>query len=185
MLIWFTGTGCFMSSPLTQDLAVVFEGFDAGFNNDLEKGRELCKFSQKYPKASLRRNTPRSFVGGADGVQGARTGRHPVSSSGFGHRGVHARCSLQSDKPTSSTQEEYMQQAITALGEAETKARAQIKAAKSAKSATRFPAGTEWEVVQADALVLQGLTHALSESYMGYLSCLWVSSTSISYQWES
>ena len=34
-----------MSSPLAEDLDVVFEGFDAGFNNDLEKGRKLCKFS--------------------------------------------------------------------------------------------------------------------------------------------
>lgn len=34
-----------MSSPLEQDLAVVFEGFDAGFNNDLEQGRKLCKLS--------------------------------------------------------------------------------------------------------------------------------------------
>lgn len=69
-----------------------------------------------------------------------------------------------------------MQQAIAALAEAESTARAQIKTAKSAKSESRFPAGTEWEVVQADALLLQGLTQALSESYMGYLSCLWVSS---------
>ena len=68
-----------------------------------------------------------------------------------------------------------MQQAITALAEAESKARTQIKAAKSAKPETRFPAGTEWEIVQADALLLQGLTQALNESYMGYLSCLWVS----------
>jgi len=68
-----------------------------------------------------------------------------------------------------------MQQAITALGEAGSQAKAQIKAAKSAKSESRFPAGTEWEVVQADALLLQGMTQALNESYMGYLSCLWVS----------
>jgi hypothetical protein len=34
-----------MSSPLSQDLAVVFEGFDAGFNNELEKARELRKSS--------------------------------------------------------------------------------------------------------------------------------------------
>ncbi len=68
-----------------------------------------------------------------------------------------------------------MQQAITALAEAESKARSQIKAAKSVKSETRFPAGTEWEVVQADALLLQGLTQGLGESYAGYLSCLWVS----------
>jgi hypothetical protein len=71
-----------------------------------------------------------------------------------------------------------MQQAVTALAEAESKSRAHIKAAKSAKPETRFPAGTEWEVVQADALLLHGLTQALSESYMGYMSCLWVSCVS-------
>ena len=32
-----------MSTPFSLDLAVVFEGFDASFNNDLEKGRELRK----------------------------------------------------------------------------------------------------------------------------------------------
>lgn len=32
-----------MSTPFSQDLAVIFEGFDASFNNDLEKGRELRK----------------------------------------------------------------------------------------------------------------------------------------------
>lgn len=33
-----------MSSPLAQELTAAFEGFDAGFNNDLEKGRKLCRF---------------------------------------------------------------------------------------------------------------------------------------------
>ena len=118
-----------------------------------------------------------SFVRGADGVHDARTGGHIVSSSSDGSRGVLlrrfplVRCT-RSHRSAPSTQEEYTQRTITALTEAESKARSQIKVAKSAKSETRFPTGTKWEVVQADALLLQGMTQGLSESYMGYLSYL-------------
>ncbi|TEB21864.1 mitochondrial outer membrane protein IML2 [Coprinellus micaceus] len=38
---------------------------------------------------------------------------------------------------------------------------------------SRFPAGMEWEIINADAIVLLGLTNALSESYMGYLQCMY------------
>ncbi|KAF8891625.1 hypothetical protein CPB84DRAFT_1784122 [Gymnopilus junonius] len=38
---------------------------------------------------------------------------------------------------------------------------------------SRFPYGLEWEILNADAVVLLGLTHALSESYMGYLQCMY------------
>lgn len=168
-----------MSSPFSQDLDVVFEGFDANFNNDLEKGRELRKSSEAKRNISEQSDVTYSFVRGADGVQAVRIGSHIVPSSSLGHRGVLLRCfslvRCASHSSAPSTQGEYMQQAITALAEAESKARSQIKTAKSAKSETRFPAGTEWEVVQADALLLQGLTQGLNESYMGYLSCLWVS----------
>ncbi|KAJ7722076.1 hypothetical protein DFH07DRAFT_1067489 [Mycena maculata] len=37
----------------------------------------------------------------------------------------------------------------------------------------RFAAGLEWEILGADAVVLLGLTHALSESYMGYFQCMY------------
>ncbi|KAF7358792.1 Mitochondrial outer membrane protein IML2 [Mycena sanguinolenta] len=37
----------------------------------------------------------------------------------------------------------------------------------------RFAAGLEYEILQADAVVLLGLTHALSESYMGYFQCMY------------
>lgn len=40
------------------------------------------------------------------------------------------------------------------------------------KSSTRFPAGLEFEVLQADLVLLVGLTQALGESYMGYVKCL-------------
>lgn len=36
----------------------------------------------------------------------------------------------------------------------------------------RFPKGLEWDVLEADAGMLHGLTHALSESYMGFMNCL-------------
>ncbi|KAF8967258.1 hypothetical protein BDZ97DRAFT_1804125 [Flammula alnicola] len=37
---------------------------------------------------------------------------------------------------------------------------------------SRFHHGLEWEILNADAVVLLGLTQALSESYMGYLQCI-------------
>lgn len=37
----------------------------------------------------------------------------------------------------------------------------------------RFHPGVEWEILNADTVVLLGLLHALSESYMGYLQCLY------------
>ncbi|KAF7358809.1 Mitochondrial outer membrane protein IML2 [Mycena sanguinolenta] len=37
----------------------------------------------------------------------------------------------------------------------------------------RFAPGLEYEILQADAVVLLGLTHALSESYMGYFQCMY------------
>ncbi|KAF5347916.1 hypothetical protein D9756_010118 [Leucocoprinus leucothites] len=37
----------------------------------------------------------------------------------------------------------------------------------------RFHPGVEWEILNADAVVLLGLCHALSETYMGYLQCLY------------
>lgn len=58
-------------------------------------------------------------------------------------------------------------EAVKALNEGETAARSQHKLTKAAPSVTKFPAGIEWEMLHADALVLQGLTHALSETYYG------------------
>lgn len=61
-----------------------------------------------------------------------------------------------------------VEEAVKALNDAEAAARAQVKASKGVKvSATRYPAGTEWEILHADATVLQGLTNALSETYFG------------------
>lgn len=59
---------------------------------------------------------------------------------------------------------------MLALSEAGT--RKQMKAPKK-KYNTRFPQGLEWEILNADAVALLGMTHALSESYMGYLQCMY------------
>ncbi|KAI8989806.1 outer membrane protein Iml2/Tetratricopeptide repeat protein 39 [Trametes punicea] len=67
-----------------------------------------------------------------------------------------------------------MAEASRLLALAEAGAKKQLKFAKSsATKTTQFPPGTEWELLHSDAVILLGLTHALSESYMGYLQCLY------------
>ncbi|KAG1905718.1 outer membrane protein Iml2/Tetratricopeptide repeat protein 39 [Suillus fuscotomentosus] len=66
-----------------------------------------------------------------------------------------------------------MDEATRCLTASEAGAKKQARAAKSLPSIHRFDAGMEWEVMHADAVVLLGLTHALSESYRGYLQCVY------------
>ncbi|KAA1469289.1 hypothetical protein DENSPDRAFT_864071 [Dentipellis sp. KUC8613] len=66
-----------------------------------------------------------------------------------------------------------MGEASRLLAIAETGAKKQVKLHKASKHVGRFPPGTEWELVHADTVILLGLTNALSESYMGYLQCLY------------
>ncbi|KAH8111665.1 outer membrane protein Iml2/Tetratricopeptide repeat protein 39 [Phellopilus nigrolimitatus] len=67
-----------------------------------------------------------------------------------------------------------MGEAARCLGESEAGARRQSKATRVAHGGkSNFPSGIEFEILQADAIVLQGLVHALGESYMGYLQCLY------------
>ena len=54
-----------------------------------------------------------------------------------------------------------MADAIKLLADAEAAARKQAKATKGSTSTGRFPGGTEWELLHADATILLGLTHAL------------------------
>ncbi|KAF9220192.1 hypothetical protein BS17DRAFT_788069 [Gyrodon lividus] len=68
---------------------------------------------------------------------------------------------------------DLMEDATECLALSEQVAKRQIKLAKASPSPHRFPPGTEWEVIHTDALVFLGLTHALSESYRGYLQCLY------------
>ncbi|KAG9124801.1 hypothetical protein FRC07_010199, partial [Ceratobasidium sp. 392] len=71
-------------------------------------------------------------------------------------------------------EEGLMPDAIASLTAAEAGAKAAAKATRSAKgnAPSRYPVGMEHEICQADAIVLLGLTQALSESYMGYLQCI-------------
>ncbi|THH08276.1 hypothetical protein EW145_g2807 [Phellinidium pouzarii] len=67
-----------------------------------------------------------------------------------------------------------MSEASQCLSDSENEAKKQIKAARAANNGKgNFPAGIEFEILQADAIVLQGLVHVLGESYMGYLQCLY------------
>ncbi|EMD38154.1 hypothetical protein CERSUDRAFT_113305 [Gelatoporia subvermispora B] len=66
-----------------------------------------------------------------------------------------------------------MAEASRCLALSEAGAKKQLKSSKSVKPNTQFPPGTEWELLLADAVILLGLTHALSESYMGYMQCLY------------
>ncbi|EIW74024.1 hypothetical protein CONPUDRAFT_113920 [Coniophora puteana RWD-64-598 SS2] len=66
-----------------------------------------------------------------------------------------------------------MAEASRLLSLSEAGAKKHIKNAKSGKPAHRFTPGIEWEIMQADAVVLLALTHALSESYKGYMQCLY------------
>ncbi|KAL0946369.1 hypothetical protein HGRIS_012600 [Hohenbuehelia grisea] len=65
-----------------------------------------------------------------------------------------------------------MGEASRCLALSEAEAKKQSKSVKPNPN-SRFPPGLEWEIVTADAVVLLGLTHALSESYMGYLQCIY------------
>ncbi|KJA17945.1 hypothetical protein HYPSUDRAFT_218539 [Hypholoma sublateritium FD-334 SS-4] len=67
-----------------------------------------------------------------------------------------------------------MAEATRCLAISEAGARQQTRGAKSDMAYRgRFTHGLEWEILNADAVVLLGLTHALSESYMGYLQCMY------------
>ncbi|THU91198.1 hypothetical protein K435DRAFT_674578 [Dendrothele bispora CBS 962.96] len=66
----------------------------------------------------------------------------------------------------------HMAEAARILGLADAASKKAMKN-QATWTKTRFTPGLEWEIVNADAVVLQGITHALSESYMGYLQCLY------------
>ncbi|KAJ3890761.1 hypothetical protein GG344DRAFT_48839 [Lentinula edodes] len=68
-----------------------------------------------------------------------------------------------------------MSEATRLLALAEAGSRAALKTAAKSKSraSAAFPPGLEYEIANADTVVLLGITHALSESYMGYLQCIY------------
>lgn len=72
-----------------------------------------------------------------------------------------------------------MGEATKYLTLAEAGAKEQAKLSKAGRSkykdsgaGKQFPAGMEWDVLQADSIVLLGLTNALQESYLGFAKCL-------------
>ncbi|KAH9952147.1 hypothetical protein B0H21DRAFT_817869 [Amylocystis lapponica] len=67
---------------------------------------------------------------------------------------------------------DLMTEAARCLSLSEAGSKKQLKLSKSSKTTTQFPPGTEWELLNSDAVILLGLNHAFSESYMGYLQCL-------------
>ncbi|KAF8688969.1 hypothetical protein RHS03_09376, partial [Rhizoctonia solani] len=72
-------------------------------------------------------------------------------------------------------EEDLMPGAVKSLTDAEAGSKAAAKATRLAKgnAPSKYPIGMEHEICQADATVLLGLTQALSESYMGYLQCMY------------
>ncbi|TFL07447.1 outer membrane protein Iml2/Tetratricopeptide repeat protein 39 [Pterulicium gracile] len=72
-----------------------------------------------------------------------------------------------------SLETEKVAEASRCLAASEAGAKKQMKASKGSPSASRFPAGIEWEILHSDIVVLQGMAHALGETYMGYLSCIY------------
>jgi hypothetical protein len=64
-----------------------------------------------------------------------------------------------------------MEDAVRSMNQAEEGARQQSKACKGSKINGKFPPGLEWDVLQADSIVLLGMSQLLSESYWGYTQC--------------
>ncbi|KAJ7032573.1 hypothetical protein C8F04DRAFT_958936 [Mycena alexandri] len=62
---------------------------------------------------------------------------------------------------------------LTASEAGARRAGAEVKKGERGDGGGRFTPGTEYEILGADAVVLIGLTHALSESYMGYFQCMY------------
>ncbi|KNZ76231.1 Mitochondrial outer membrane protein IML2 [Termitomyces sp. J132] len=64
-------------------------------------------------------------------------------------------------------------EASRCLSLSEAGSRRQMKNVVKSQAKRRFTPGLEFEILNADAVVLLGLTNALSESYMGYLQCMY------------
>ncbi|KAI6138112.1 outer membrane protein Iml2/Tetratricopeptide repeat protein 39 [Pisolithus tinctorius] len=68
---------------------------------------------------------------------------------------------------------ELVEYGLEDLTLAEQRARKQMKLAKSSAPSHRFQPGIEWEILHNDIIIFLGLVHALSQSYKGYLQCLY------------
>jgi hypothetical protein len=65
------------------------------------------------------------------------------------------------DASLTGAQEEYVPEAVRALGAADAGAKKMAKSTKGGPQTGRFPAGLEWEVVSADTTILNGVTNVL------------------------
>jgi hypothetical protein len=59
-----------------------------------------------------------------------------------------------------------MAEASKSLTQAEAGAKKQLKSIKASQESTRFTPGLEWEILQADAIIMLGLTQALSYVFL-------------------
>ncbi|KAJ3986595.1 hypothetical protein F5890DRAFT_1502964 [Lentinula detonsa] len=79
---------------------------------------------------------------------------------------LEASLGLEASKMTEATR-------LLALAEAGSRTALKAAAKSKTKASAAFPPGLEYEIANADTVVLLGITHALSESYMGYLQCIY------------
>ncbi|CAG7854136.1 SubName: Full=Uncharacterized protein {ECO:0000313/EMBL:CCA68947.1} [Serendipita indica DSM 11827] len=134
------------SSRITQDeFESAIRGFDALFSNDLDGATHVF-----------------------------RSNASPLHLLGLGAT-VFLQAAL-------GLEANFIKQAADLLSQAESAISQRRKAAKSLASSSvgkskenviRFPVGTEWDILHADVVVLQGMVHTLSESYYGYLQALY------------
>ncbi|CCO30679.1 Mitochondrial outer membrane protein IML2 [Rhizoctonia solani AG-1 IB] len=126
-----------------QDLTAATTGFKLLLNDDVDGAKKLCG-SSNQPPMMTESLTP-TYV--------------PVDFL----------------KAALGMEEDLMPGAVKSLTDAEAGSKAAARATRLVKgnAPSRYPVGMEHEICQADATVLLGLTQALSESYMGYLQCMY------------
>ncbi|KAJ3763330.1 outer membrane protein Iml2/Tetratricopeptide repeat protein 39 [Lentinula raphanica] len=79
---------------------------------------------------------------------------------------LEASLGLETNKMTEATR-------LLALAEAGSRSALKAAAKSKTKASAAFPPGLEYEIANADTVVLLGISHALNESYMGYLQCIY------------
>ncbi|CAK5283493.1 unnamed protein product [Mycena citricolor] len=142
-------------SPAAKSLVSATAGFDALFKND-NVGARAAFSAPSDP-------SPFHLLGlGAVAFLEAALGMEP---------GLMAEATkiLQSAEQGAKRAEAEARKAGSATGSARTKGGVD----GHGDGGGRFVPGVEWEILHADTVVLLGLTQALSESYMGYLQCLY------------
>jgi len=108
----------------------------------------------------------------SDDITGAKEALR-AGTSPFHITGLGIVCFIQA---ILGLEEELMPEAAELLSKAEQSSKAALKAAKAQATGTpkgAFPPGLEWEILQADAVVFNGLVNALNESYVGMVKALY------------